>query len=418
MNAPVSNDLAAAPWLARKDWAAGEIRSADRTSAVLLWIVGLIFCAAAIPLVLYALPPELHKGHKAILLVLIFPAVGVLLLISAGYATLRRLKYGSVIFKMAPVPGVIDGSLSGAIQIPGRFDPAAGIHVHLCCVHRTTSGTGDSRHTWEKILWEDEKILGNDLPRTGPDQFEVPVFFKIPGDAKATEGSNRDDAILWRLIATSRQPGVDFRAVFEVPVFQTEKSGQESALAADTTVAYQLPFDPLRDAAALGIKVVDRAEGGREFILPATRNFSVKFGVTCFWLILTGACCFLACVRPDGFLFLFMLIFYLVFGLFELVFTLICLDLWLRSSRVIATADALTVRTRWLFLTRNRTIPAAEVSEIKIDNTMSAGETLYYDVQILTSGAKKITAASAIRSKREAEWLADQLGGALKTRAS
>jgi hypothetical protein len=404
------------PWLARNDWSAGEIRSCDKSFVFVFWIMGLAFCGFSTPFVFHVLRAQLHSGNKAIWLVLFFPIAGIYLLICAVYFTLRRLKYGSVVFKMGSVPGVIDGTLSGTIHVPGHFRPQDGVHLRLCCMHRYTSGSGSNRSTWEKILWEDEKTLGNNLPQTGQEQYELPVFFKIPADARPTDSSNCNDVVLWRLIAASRQPGVDFHSVFEVPVFKTEKSGDGGFMVTDTTTKYQIPFDPLHDAAALRIKVVDREDGSREFVLPATRNLQAKLGFSFFWLVLTGVCCLLVRLKTGGLMFLFLLLFYVVFGLFELLLTFICLDLWLRSSRIIATTGDLKILTHWLLLKRAQTIPAAQISGIKPASTMSAGETLYYDVQVATTDGKTVTAATAIRSKREAEWLAGQLSQALGLR--
>src|SRR6185295_5878980 len=108
-------------WMLRPDWACGEIKSTTRGQAVLFWIMALAFCGFGIPILIFIIPQELHKGNKLALLALFFPLAGIGLMIAAIYQTLRQLKYGAVLFKMKSVPGIIGGVLMGTIRIPAHF---------------------------------------------------------------------------------------------------------------------------------------------------------------------------------------------------------------------------------------------------------------------------------------------------------
>jgi len=44
-------------------------------------------------------------------------------------------------------------------------------------------------------------------------------------------------------------------------------------------------FEPLREAALQRIQVIDRPDGGKEFILPALRNFREKIAFTNIWAV-------------------------------------------------------------------------------------------------------------------------------------
>lgn len=396
------------PWLKRPDWAAGEILSTDNNSYAPLLFMGIAFCAIGGAGSYGAITKELPKGNKAALLALLFPLVGLGLLGAAGYTFLRRKKFGAVSFKMSAVPGTVGGTLTGSIHIPSHFQPQSGVRLQLRCVRRVVTGSGKERRVSETFLWEDEKTLGENLPRTGLDEFAVPVFFRIPGDARETDNRQPDDQIIWRLTATSKQAGIDFRADFDLPVFRTAQSSAASTIAADATAKYQVPFDPLRTAAEFGIKVSDAPGGGREFFLPASRNFGPKFGLGVFCVVFSGA--LFAMVRFHA-----PIIFSVVFGIVDLIVTSVFIDALLRASRIVAAREGLQTRTTWLWLGRARNFSPAEIQGFNIVNGMTSGETAYYDVKLNLASAPKrsVTIATAIRSRHEAEWLASELERAL-----
>lgn len=77
-----------------------------------------------------------------------------------------------------------------------------------------------------------------------------------------------------------------------------------------------------------------------------------------------------------------------LFGFIDLMLTIACLDMWLRSSRVIATAGRLRSVTHWLFFKRLVNIPVASIIEIRIDAATTVNNIVYYDIVVLTSGEK------------------------------
>ncbi len=210
-------------------------------------------------------------------------------------------------------------------------------------------------------------------------------------------------------------------------------------------------FDPRREAAAGGIRIVDRADGGKEFILPALRNFSEKCSFSIGLLFITGFVALFAYLLtsiikefPPGVVQFFILnhIGY-AFGflaLIELLMILAVVDMWLRSSRIVATPGRLQSVTHWLFFKRAATVSTDRILEIKIEQKSSAGTDVYYAVVVLTlgtkpgwiaknfpvrgkpndsfterdmrsfnSGGKRLSVATDIKGKAEADWLADEL---------
>jgi hypothetical protein len=151
---------------------------------------------------------------------LIFPLIGLLLLIWAIRVAISWKKFGPSIFKMLSVPGVIGGNLSGAIETSVKLRPQDGFHLRLACVKRVVVGTGKGSSTQETVLWQVDKTMNEDL-LDEPRRSGIPVSFQIPPDAMPTDDTMPASKIVWRLIAQAKVPGVDYSATFEVPVFRT-----------------------------------------------------------------------------------------------------------------------------------------------------------------------------------------------------
>jgi len=75
-----------APWLWREDWARGIIRSGGRSTAVGAWFFAFFWNIISGTVVIMVLPRELARGNHAALFALLFPAIGLGLLIWALWA--------------------------------------------------------------------------------------------------------------------------------------------------------------------------------------------------------------------------------------------------------------------------------------------------------------------------------------------
>jgi hypothetical protein len=391
------------PWLIRPDWAAGEIKSSGKGQIAILWFMGLVFCGVGFSMLFFAILPELHKGGYGALIMLVFPLAGLCMLSAAIYQTLRQMKYGAVRFKMKSVPGIIGGVLIGDVRIPAHFQPQAGIALRLCCVRRVVTGSGKNRSVSEHVYWEDEKHLGDNLPRTGLDEYDVPVFFKIPAGSRQTDDAQPDDQIIWRLTATSKQPGIGFRADFEVPVFQI--TDEVIGDMADPTAALQVPAAQVVRDEHSRIQVND-VSGGREFYFPAARNVVNVVGFTAMSLVWTA-------FTLAAFLLMKSLVFEIIFGLVNVLLVLGCFDMWFRASRVTINSTSVRATKHWLFLGPTRTVDAGDIANFDLKVGMTSGRTVFYNVQLIRRDGKKITVGSGIPSRLEADLLAKEMNQAL-----
>jgi hypothetical protein len=264
-------------------------------------------------------------------------------------------------------------------------------------------GASNNRQTSEKILWQDEKWLRADLPQTGLNATDIPVFFRLPDNLPESAVSS-GDGIHWKLEASAKLRGPDFHAAFDVPVF---KLPEPPAIADDPTAPFQMSLDEIRRQIHSHIQVNDLPDGGKEFIFPAARNPGFASGATIVCLIWTGIIALLVWNRaPKPFL--------LVFGAIDLLMTAFVFDLWFRRSRVAVNSKSVTVQRTWLAFKKEQSLRADEIKSIASDVGATAGHAAYHDLKVQTRGGKELILAKNLSSKPEADWLVQQMIAALK----
>jgi hypothetical protein len=393
------------PWLKREEWAAGRITSGTRKGVVLLWIFTFLWNAISAPIVFIGLPAELHKGNDAILIALLFPIVGLGMIIFAAKTTLAWKRFGQTIFEMAAIPGALGGTLEGEISVKTKLQPQHGLHLRLSCIRQTTSGSGKNRNTTEKILWQDEKWLRADLPQTDWNATGIPIYFKLPAD-KPESTIPHGDGIHWKLEASATLRGPNFHAAFDVPVF---KLPEPPDISDDPTIQFQMSLDKIRKQLGSKIQVSDLPGGGKEFIFPAARNPGFAAYVTVFWLIWTGivVALFWNWKQVPA-------IFPLLFGAFDLLITIFAFNLWFHRNRVVLSPKQVIIQSSWLGMKRQHTLAAPDAASFETYDGVSMGHQVYYDLKLKTRAGREFTAATYIPDKPEADWLARQMSAALK----
>jgi hypothetical protein len=137
------------PWLWREDWAARHISSSNKFALAFVWGFAIVWNLVSTPLLFVFRNGS--ADNRAVLIVMLFPAIGVLLLLRAIRQSIAFRKFGVSDFVMASIPGVVGGKLQGSIY--AAFDPQSerSAKLKLTCVHRIVTGTGDDRSVSERI---------------------------------------------------------------------------------------------------------------------------------------------------------------------------------------------------------------------------------------------------------------------------
>ena len=387
-----------APWMWRPDWASGRILDASRTTMFATWGFAIFWNLISIPSAVMGVRAAIRQGETAPLLVLLFPLVGMGLMVWAVRSTLRYWKYGISRLELSAVPGVIGRSLIGTVRAPAALRPDAGFQVSLTCIRRVSSGGGKHRSSSENILWQEEQSIAGE-PRRSHEAMEthIPIAFRLPADAVACSDSDPNNRVLWRLQVSAVVPGVDYESQFEVPVFRTPASDQP--LSPDEERLTQIAQGAEYQQPADSRIVVTTSRRGTEIVFSAARNPGAATSLTLFLFLWIGCIALQMYFRAP-------LVFPIVTGLFGLLIALGVLDLWLGVSRVSADTGRLSWASGYLVPGRERSIAASEVADVIPTIGMQAGKTVYHDVTVVRKNGKKIKVGRSLRDKREADWLA------------
>jgi hypothetical protein len=323
----------------------------------------------------------------------------VYLLVRAIRETLAWFQFGKTYFQMTAVPLVIGREMRGAIQARFPKPPEHGIRVKLSCVNRIVTGSGKDQTTRENIVWRDEHTVSARELYASPTGTTIPVSFHIPLDARQTDCSNPRNSVLWLLEADADVPGVDYKDLFELPVFRTKDTPSHAETAEFSQIEAKLgpPASPT-------IHVTPTAQG-TEFYFPAARNQSFAAGMTAFFVLWTGVLILIFHLHAP-------FIFPVVFGLFDLLFFYLVLQMWFGTSIVIVNTGQLRVRSGLFGRGKWQEVLVSDISAIDAvirSQQGGASGTPYYNIELIENDGRKITLGETIRDKEEAEWLVNEM---------
>ena len=389
------------PWKWEPNWASGKVPCDSKGSFIALFIFAFFWCALSSPLVFF-LPEELQKGNYAALFGLIFPLVGILLLTAAVKAWVRWRKFGTSVFELLGETGVIGGDLRGNLLLAPTVAPNGDMLVSLTCVERTTSGSGKSRSTTERTLWEAKEkrsVLKGSL------YGGIPIAFTIPFECEPTS-RDTNPSIGWTLSVSVPTSGVDLEARFSVPVFKNASSREE--LTSESLRAQTI--SNLREPPKVDTKIqMFDGPDGREYRFLERRNLSTILVLAVFWLLGTGACILFYSNIPT--------IFVVIFALLELLFLFVILFLLGHATRVVVSRTGIVAIHSLFGFHWSHAFSAVNIARISVEPGMQyqrgSASTVFYDIKIYTKERPDlgVPIARAINSKEEAEWLAEDMKG-------
>ena len=336
--------------------------------------------------------------EPAAYLVLLFPLIGLFLAATAVYQLARWCKYGTSVFELAEVPGVIGGNLGGLILTKVNIRPEDGFTLTLRNIHEWTSGSGKNRTTHRETLWESEQVLNQEALPEDFTRSALPVLFFIPYTCKPTERLGSGSQHYWELTATAKTPGLDYKATFRVPVFITPESDPDARPPkADEAAPGGARPAPLPALSAIpGLTVRPDLSGGEVLEFRPLRNvFTLLIPLFIGLGMLIGATFAWNSDLPK--------IFPVFIALFGLFITTGIASALLSRVRVTCFPDRLEVHSRRLGPGRHHSIPRDQIAGIDIDRGMTASNTLYYNVHLHTTDGQKITHPTLFKGRREDE---------------
>jgi len=196
------------PWLARKAWRKRRIVSHGARGC---------FFALAIPffglMALYGFGGALYsvfkKNAEGAAIGLFGGAIFGGFLAVVTYCWLNWRKFGKSVCHLETLPGVIGGWFKASVEVklPADVTPAVKVKLENFTIRRMPP-------TLRRTKWEtSENVLPVRFTRIKGDRYVVPVRFQIP--------ARKDYYANWLLQVKAEFAGVNLRANFIVPIFET-----------------------------------------------------------------------------------------------------------------------------------------------------------------------------------------------------
>jgi len=380
------------PWMWNTDWASGQIPDHAVRGSVAHWIIALFWNGVAIPAAVGATQQYLRTHDAKALIALLFPAVGIGLIVIAIRATARAAYFGKSVLELQTLPASPGGALAGTIRIGQVLQPTGPIRLHLLCTRISRQG----KNTMQTTVWEDEEELESVLPsNSGTD---IPVYFAIPADVPTTSRAGLQE-IAWCLEVRAATAEVNYSSKFGIPVFEASNP---------VVPAAPQSFEKLRHhettpqpADMRGITLSRLADGGCVVEFAAARNRVAAAFQTVLGAILTGVLVVL--IRSGAPLMPVMIV-----SLFAIIFDIGAVYGWLGSATITSRPTLLHIERGLPLIRRQRDIPASGISDIITKVSSTAGNTTYYAIMARV-GAEDVKIVGGVRGKHIADYLAGEM---------
>jgi hypothetical protein len=390
------------PWKWNEAWRTGRIKSSAGAAA---WAVGMfatLWNVISWPVFIgIILQGKLEFGP--VLLVVLFPLVGIILGWWAGYLIARRVKWGVSEFEMATIPGVLGGPLAGMIHAPARIATQDGFTLRLACVETVRERSGGKNNSREVTRWDHEKTITRDLSTAGDRTF-IPVQFIVPYGLP----SSGEDGVKWKLTVEAKTDGVDYHAEFEAPVLETPASSKNPPREVeDASALYAAPPDFVTVASHLGAVLEEDFPDRRTLYFPMARNRGLSIGLVLVSVIWIAVCVGLF-ISPAP------ILFPIVFSLFGLLWVPITVVMVLERTRLTFGTRGVTYHRRIVGPGRRHDFAPSDIKQILVDKSgTEANGKPYWKVELRAADNSDHTLATAIASRQVAERLAEEISAAV-----
>ncbi len=266
-------DIQDTPWLGNDDWQTPTIKSSSKSSMVGAWIFAGLWGLISAPLPFLIYQEIFDKENYAAIIGLLFPIVGVGLLIWAVRRTLEWTRFGPAPLTMDPFPGSIGGHVGGTIDLNWPFDASHQFSVSLTSIHRYVSGSGKNRSQKEEAVWQENLIAHPEISAKGT---RLTFRFDVPTACHESDTEKDDSYHVWRLNLGADLPGTDLDRDYELPVYAT--ATQSRFLSNIAVQKSQDKQDNVDDQSVREIVNLESTPDGKRMLFPIGRHVGSSIG--------------------------------------------------------------------------------------------------------------------------------------------
>lgn len=246
-----------APWTVRPEWRTRTLVHENDVewSSLVGPLIGNLFAWPAGGGLIYLSVSQPDAPLWLVLIGLItIGAFGVYPLWVATRKVLRQYTFRETRLELDRMPARLGQPFRADLYVPISPDAGSGtsFSVEMACKRRYTTKAPDPskaahRTTEERTVtkWVDEIRVEGRSGERGEGMIEVPISLPLPADQPpSTPEKKKEDRILWTLTVTASIPGVDYKASFEIPVFQPDDpSGTKDPVEPDREPAVGASLD-------------------------------------------------------------------------------------------------------------------------------------------------------------------------------
>ena len=384
------------PWLLNDNWQTPTIRSASKTAMWGAWAFAVfwILISAALPFLIYEEVAE--KENYLALVGLLFPLIGIGLLVWAIRRTREWTRFGAAPVTLDPFPGSIGGHVGGTIDLNLPFDASTQFQLTLTNIHSYMSGSGDDRSRKEKAAWQDA-LVAHAAP--GGKGTRLTFRFDVPEGLDAADADKDDSYYAWRLNLKAELDGTDLDRDYDIPVYATAQvSKYLSDAAVQTARAKQNAID---DASIRKVFELQFDTSGKRMLYPMGRYFGSTLGGFVIGSLFAGVGWYLVVQMGER-------LFGGVFGGVGALIALVCLYLMFNSLEVSKEMNSIRSVRRWLGIPISRKI--MHLNEfLRLDKdstfqTQSGGKhVMHYSILAIDKSGNKMTVGEGFKGENEAK---------------
>jgi len=383
-----------APWLLNDDWQTATIRSSSKSSMVGAWAFAAIWnlISAPLPFVLYS--EILEKQNYVAIVGLLFPIVGIGLLVWAVRRTKEWTRFGAAPVTLDPFPGSIGGHVGGTIDLKLPYDTSHQFELSLTNIHSYMSGSGKNRSQREKAVWQDATIAHAEISARGT---RLTFRFDIPEGFNESDTEKDDNYHEWRLNLHAELAGTDLDRNYDLPVYATATQSRFlSNIAVQQSRNKQRAIDDqsVRDAVNL-----QTTSSGKQMFFPMGRHVGSSIGGCVVGGIFAAVGWFLVVQESHA-------IFGSVFAGMGSLIGLACMYMMLNSLQVTITSGEITTVRRLLGITirrksMHRNVFASFGKSSTFKTQTGSKHIIYYSVHTIDRDGNKLVVGEGFKGECE-----------------
>ena len=374
----------------------GVIRGGSIGSLVRIWLIAGFCNAWSLPTI-FVISHAPSIPEPLILGFLIFPLIGLMLLASAVMQTLRMIKYGRSTLTLTPLPAHPGETCQVVIDLTHALSGGTECVADLQCVRIKPGRNGPT----ESIVWQDDHCVHvTDEGGT----IRLGTVFDVPFDALTTTWRSGSNRIFWRLIVSAHVPGINYREMFNLPVFARNAGNapplKQSKIIREKTKTVEISLSS--KLATQRIWLQTYASGDVRVEFPPARNLGASLLILFFAAIFVDVIVFMIRQREFfGWLFIVPIgAFALLFGLFGLISAFV-------RTTLTANSNGLSIVHSVFAIPVKRHIDTRSIDSVTAEQNQSAGNSVCYSLKAKQPGKRfGTTVSSSISGHETADCLA------------